>query len=102
MIDLDEIFDSTMEDFDNETLESVVGANLANFYYFKPDHNKYYTEGVGNIPATNDIWTRKMLLAANGGSMPGLSGKGTGFRIVIVPFPTAPFGWPQIKEPEDG
>lgn len=85
----------------------VIGSELevekpqeATFYYFKRS-GKYYSEGRGYIPATNEIWSRSELLAFNDFKMPGLNGPGDSFRIVIIPLESAEFGWPQIKEPID-
>jgi hypothetical protein len=72
----------------------------AMFYYFKRS-GKYYSEGRGYIPATNDVWSRSELLAFNDFKMPGLGGPGDSFRIVVIPDDRAEFGWPQIKEPID-
>lgn len=84
--------------FDEKDSLVVKEPQLAMFYYFKPS-GKYYTEGKGKIPLLHIQWTREDLLAMNGGAMPGLSGEGRGFRLVVVPEPESVFGWPQILEP---
>lgn len=70
-------------------------SNKARFYYFKPS-GKYYTEGSGFTPVTNEVWGREALLRANGGLMPGLSTTGASFTVVVIPDDEATYGWPQI------
>lgn len=69
----------------------------ANFYYFKPS-GKWKYEGYGNIPDTNEVWTRQQLLDANEGKMPGLSSDGTDLVIIVIPDDDALHGWPQMKK----
>lgn len=68
----------------------------AQFYYFKSS-GKYYTQGEGVVPPTNETWSRDQILALNGGRMPGLSSTGVDFQVVIIPDETAETGWPQLK-----
>lgn len=84
--------------FDKKDSLIVTEPQEAMFYYFKRS-GKYYTDGKGFIPATNEVWSREQLLHVNEGNMPGLNGAGLGFRIVVIPEAEAVYGWPQIKEP---
>lgn len=89
-----------LKDDDLNFLEATsIINNPAMFYLFKSS-GKYYTEGLGNTPRTNEVWSREQLLAVNGGKMPGLSGDGNYFKVLIIPTDAAEFGWPQIKEIE--
>jgi len=77
----------------------VTERQKAMFYYFKAS-GKYYTEGKGEVPLINAVWTREELLVANGFKMPGLSTDGADLRIVVIPEIETVYGWPQILEIE--
>lgn len=78
----------------------------ATFYYFK-DTGKYYTSSRGVMPES--VWTpyyvgqfeaRPLIIAANEGAMPGLSGKAMDFRVFIVLDENVPYGWPITLKPD--
>lgn len=88
-----------------DAMTHFLGDN-ATFYYFK-DTGKYYAHSRGKCP--EGVWepylgdqltTRKKIVDANDGAMPGLSGKGTEFRIFIVLDENVDFGWPITLKPE--
>lgn len=66
----------------------------AKFTYFKAS-GKFYSSDIGNVPDTNEVWSREQLLSVNGFRMPGLSTTGSSFIVVV--HPEGEFGWPQIK-----
>jgi len=72
----------------------------AKFLYFK-ESGKWYADGEGYTPATNEIWSREQLLAVNQNHMPGLSKTGSNFTVIVIPHDDAEFGWPQLKKIED-
>lgn len=100
---LEDILEELDEDTELQGFEEPDGGRLmANFFYFKGETNKYYAEGIGYVPDTNQKFTRNEIYEVNNGKMPGLSGKGYDFRVVIIPKELNTSGLPTILEPQHG
>lgn len=93
--------------------EGTAVKNNATFYCFKRS-GKWYTTERGNVPkgvfepylhegpdSPASVNTRRKLLAANGGKMPGLSGKGEEFAVVVILDEDVDFGYPIHLNPLD-
>jgi hypothetical protein len=68
----------------------------AKFFYFKKS-GKYYADGEGRVPDTNEVWSRAQLIEANHGRMPGLATDGRSYHLITIPDDSAEKGWPQMK-----
>ncbi|QIG72730.1 hypothetical protein EVB97_172 [Rhizobium phage RHph_Y65] len=63
-----------------------VSVDKAKFTFYK-ESGKYYTEGEGIAPLYSHYDnSREALMKLNGGKMPGLSGPGNDFYLVIYPL----------------
>ena len=75
------------------------------FLIFKSG-GKYYTEARGTLPRFvfepyfEPQKARIMITSANGGCMPGLSGKGDEFIVVVNMDEEVDFGWPLVLLPQ--
>lgn len=71
------------------------------YTYFK-ESGKYYSSGVGLVADDEKFWdfNRAAAVQLNGGTMPGLSGDGSDFFVVIEPDEAeSTFSYPKLWMP---
>ena len=83
-------------------------SNDCTYLYFKPRNDgsgKYGYEGRGVFPPyPGSGWQeidRDAIMSANGGAMPGVTGRAEGLTIIIIPDEscTHPFAYPRMLPP---